>query len=142
MMIQNPIFGIGFGKDSFGESLPDYAFNLGPVSVQWVTDINVPHNEFLFIAAHTGIIGITIYLAIFRHIFQLLRNTYKDPSSSQFAKDIALYMGGVFICFIVNALLVDIGIFNYFFILMYFLFGIAAAFGLKNKARECAQESS
>ena len=71
----------------------------------------------------------------------MLRNTYKNPSSSQFKKDLALYMGGVFICFIVNGLFVDIGMFNYFFTLMYFLFGIMAATTLKHETREHAVNS-
>jgi O-antigen ligase len=140
MMIQNPVFGIGLGRGSFGGLIHEYAFNFGPVSSQWAVGISVSHNEFLFIAAHTGILGIIIYLSIFWHILQMLRKTYKNPSSSQFEKDLALYMGGIFICFIINGLLVDIGIFNYFFTLMYFLFGIVAASSLKYQAREHARE--
>lgn len=142
MMIQNPVFGIGFGKDSFKEAIPDYAFNFGPISSQWASTISVPHNEFLFIASHTGILGIILYLSIFWHIFQMLRSMYKDPLSSQFKKDMALYMGGVFLAFIVNAFLVDVGIFNYFFILMYFLLGITASLHLNKEAHEWTREPS
>ena len=136
MMIQNPFFGIGLGRDSFHELLHEYLVNIGPISAHWATDLGLPHNEFFYIASATGVVGIVLYVSIFQHLFQMLRSTYKDPSSSQFEKDIALYMGGVFLCFISNSLFVDIGWFNYFFILMYFLFGIVATFNLKNKASE------
>lgn len=133
MMAQNPILGIGFGKDSFKNIISDYAVNIGPISGNWASKISEPHNELLFIASHTGILGAIIYFFIFLHIFKILRAIHKSPSSAKFEKDISLYMGAVFICFFSNALLVDIGIFNYSFLLMYFLFGIASIFYANEK---------
>ena len=142
MMIQNPILGIGFGRYSFSESLNEYLVTIGPISEQWTVGMGLPHSEFFYIAALTGVVGLVLYLCVFWFISQILRDTYKNPSSSPFEKDVSIYMGGVFTCFIANSIFVDIGRFNYFFILMYFLFGIVASFNLKNKTHELAQNPS
>lgn len=141
MMIQNPILGIGFGRDTFTESIHEYAITIGPVSSQWAEGLGLPHNEFIYVAALTGLVGIILFLSIFRYLFRMMRDIYKDRSSSQFEKDTTLYMGGVFIAFLVNSFLVDIGRLNYFYTLMFFLFGIVSTFDMKNKDRERRQES-
>lgn len=132
MMIYNPFLGIGFARKSFAQAMPDYVVSVGPFSAQMAINLGVPHNEFIYIAALTGVGGIILYIAIFWLIFKILRSTYREPLSSQFEKDIALYTGAVLLIFVINAQFVDIGLFNYFLILIFFLFGMIASLSLKN----------
>ena len=123
MAISNPLVGIGFGRDAFNEAWLDYAISVGPISAQWASGVGIPHNEFLHIAAWSGLVGLGLYLYLIVQGWRLIQQVRTDVTREPWMRDHAIYVGALWINFMVNGLWVDTGYFNYIAVLTYMLMG-------------------
>jgi O-antigen ligase len=123
MALSNPLVGIGFGRGAFKEALMDYSISWGPISAQWASGVSIPHNEFLHVAAWSGILGLSLYLYIIIHGWRLIQKIQSDVSLEPWVRDHAIYIGALWINYFVTGLWVDLGWFNYIAVLTYMLLG-------------------
>lgn len=125
MIVQNPFFGIGFGRASFQNLKMQYITSFGSISAQWAAEVGVPHNEFLHIAALTGLLGILAYLLFYRSLYRSISrhlstlSTGKPDEFSYFG----VYLKGMLIALLLTGLFVELGPFICFIILTSFLIG-------------------
>ena len=70
LILDHPITGCGWG--GFPEAIAPYAFPSGEASVRYGRAVNFAHNEFLQVAAESGLIGLALYLAFLYFIFKAL----------------------------------------------------------------------
>lgn len=124
MFVHNPILGVGFGRYGFADAKAAYITDFGPISAQWAADAGIPHFEYLHIAVLTGAFGGMLYLLVLYGSYRSLGDLITRPGVSSFKRDCALYIRAVFLVYLLNGLTADIGFFNYFGILVFFLIGI------------------
>lgn len=129
MFINNPIFGLGFGRSTFFEAKRLYLTSIGDVSAQFAGGgLSVPHNEFLHIMLMTGLTGIIPYILVLVHCFRLLKRSRQSvDEATWFAREFHPYLAGIFAVFLINAMSADIMWFSYLTTLHFFLFGVLAS---------------
>lgn len=128
MMIENPLTGIGFGRYSFIDHRMEYLTGFGPIAAAWGANVGTSHNEFLFMGAHGGVLGLALYLLVLFKAFALSVRLYRNPGASSIQRGTALVAGANLVNYVVVGQFVDIVYFNYFTILTFFLLGLAASF--------------
>lgn len=127
-LAHHPFFGMGFTDLAFERAKAGYISDAGPISAYWVTNVGVPHNEFLYIALLTGLPGLGLYLVALAHMHAALTRI-RRRASEPVARMFALYANAVILVYAVNAMLIDFGLLNYFTTMLYFLVGTAYAYG-------------
>ncbi|MEQ8234323.1 MAG: O-antigen ligase family protein, partial [Gammaproteobacteria bacterium] len=140
-LAHHPFYGMGFTDLAFQYAKDRYISDAGPISSFWVLNVGVPHNEFLFIALLTGVPGLTLYLLALGHVHGALARL-RRAAGGALAGRLALYADAVVIVFVVNALLIDFGLLNYFTIMMYFLAGTAVGYGARSAGCEHTASSA
>lgn len=123
MAVSNPLVGIGFGRDAFNAAWLDYAISWGPISAQWASGVGIPHNEYLHVAAWTGLVGLFLYWLVIVHGWRLVKQVQTHVSQTPWAREHAIYIGAIWINYFINGFWVDIGYFNYIAVLTYMLLG-------------------
>ncbi|MEQ8661723.1 MAG: O-antigen ligase family protein, partial [Gammaproteobacteria bacterium] len=132
-LMHHPFYGMGFTDLAFQYAKDRYISDAGPISSYWVLNVGVPHNEFLFIALLTGLPGLTLYLLALGHVHGALARLRRRAGAALPGR-LALYADAVVIVFVINALLIDFGLLNYFTIMLYFLAGTAVGYGERDLA--------
>jgi O-antigen ligase len=93
---KHPLIGTGVG------SFPKEYNRINGVLMPGSTQLNEPHNAFLFVAVQVGLIGLAIFLIL---LFMLLRDIHQLPL---YAKRIGIALGVLFILnSLVNATVID-----------------------------------
>lgn len=125
MAINNPIFGMGFGRYSFLRALPDYITGVGDVSAEWATTAAVPHNEYIHVAILLGLPGLLIFVAILWRGVAALRDAVERAPAGSARRDAALCAIAILFGYIVNGLVIDYGLYRFFGVVVFGLVGIA-----------------
>ncbi len=104
MGIENPIFGIGWGR--MRNEFDDYHRMIGsPEFGGW--DGN--HNEYLGIFAQMGTIALSLYGILLISVIRMVLNTYRHlPRQMEFERAYAVSTLGCFLCYIIVAVFSDI----------------------------------
>lgn len=132
MIAHNPVFGVGFGVDSFALHRTEYITSLGSVSDQNIGDLGVPHDQYLHVASLLGIVGLCLFVPILFGVLRLMFRIHKDPANSATHRRLALYVGAIWAGLMFNSVFSDTYIQDYFWVAAYFLAGLAA--GLQREA--------
>ena len=126
MISDNPVFGVGFGAYSFALHKPDYLIGVGSLTAQYGVDLGIPHNEFLHVAVLLGTAGLVSFLAILSNLLRLLFDVQASREYSPLRRRLALCVGAVVVGLMFNSMLSDTHTQDYFWLLTYFLAGVAA----------------
>lgn len=126
MIAHNPVFGVGFGVDSFALHKNEYITGIGPIPAQYAVELGVPHNEYLHVAALLGIVGLCAFLAILCGLVRLMFSIHRESLGSPLRGRLALYVGAIVVGLMFNSLFSDTYIQDYFWMLAYFLAGFVA----------------
>ena len=95
---ENPIFGLGYGQN--GKLLPLAYAKLGfPAE----TLVSHAHNQYLHLAAGTGILGLMCYLVVWMFFLRLLWRLWKE-ALSQWDRGIVLGLAMAQLCFLISGL--------------------------------------
>ena len=120
MLIDYPVLGIGFGKDTFKLLKADYLTTFLGISYDAGQRTGPPHNEWLGIMTMTGIFGLASYVSFHVLLWRKLLAVRRDLSLPPFQRLVALYAFAIFISQIIISFFIDIG---------YLLFTTSATFG-------------
>ena len=128
MFAHNAVFGVGFGALSYNRNKPDYYAPFGDVSAQWAAQDTVPHNQFLFVAVQTGIVGLVFFVLIFANMWRLLSRVRRGASDQDWGQaSFATFVQGAMIATFVHSLFADVVFFSYLMLLLFFLAGMATS---------------
>lgn len=126
MIAHNPVFGVGFGADSFLLNKPEYITGIGPLTAQYAVYLSVPHNEFLHVTVLLGIPGLVLFLAIFYQLLKLLFRIHVESETPTLRSRLGLYAGAIVVGLLFNSLFSDTFVQDYFWMLAFFLAGLVA----------------
>lgn len=127
MFIHKPLFGFGFGSDTFYMNKPDYYDAWGQLSRQWGSYGALPHNEFLHVAVLVGVAGLIPYACLLVSLWRSSSGFHRRAQGrSGLEADLAITAQACLIILIVNSLFLDVSPFYYGQIPVYFLLGIVA----------------
>ncbi len=127
MSIQNPLFGVGLGVTSFVKESSDYIINFGIVQGNWMLGVTVPHNEFLFIAATSGLPALGMFIYI---MWKMTQDQLRTGLNSETPVDIRRLSGlavGLLVAFVFVANTLDTSFGRYASLLTFFVVGMARA---------------
>jgi O-antigen ligase len=128
IVIHNPIFGIGFGKDSFREAKFDYISSFGDVSAQWAAQPGVPHNELMLVLILTGLVGFTAYLIVLYRAYRLLDVAEAQSREKPMIRgELACFLKGAVFVYVTTGMFSDLIFFIYYVLLLYFILGMVAS---------------
>jgi O-antigen ligase len=125
MISDQPVFGVGFGDAAFELHKPDYITGIGNLTAQYAVYLGVPHNEYLHITVMLGVAGLILFLMILIQLVKLMFQIFNTTGISHLKRHLALYTGAIIIGLMFNSLFSDTYIQDYFWVLAYFLAGIA-----------------
>jgi O-antigen ligase len=126
IFFNNPLFGIGFGQYAFQYARHDYAASFGDVPAQFVSDIMVPHNQYLFMLLMTGVSGFIPYLLVLLCAIRLLLAARRQPPGT-LPQELAPYLLGPLAAVTFIGFSSDLIWFTYLMTLLYFLLGVLAS---------------
>lgn len=126
MIVHNPVFGVGFGANSFLLHKPEYITGVGSISQQYAVYLDIPHNEYLHVAVLLGVPGLIMFLGIVTGLVILMFRIHSDAGSSPLRRRFGLYMGATILGLLFNSLFSDTYVQDYFWMLAYFLAGFVA----------------
>ena len=125
MIAHNPMFGVGFGVDSFALHKPEYLTGVGSLTQQYAVYLGVPHNEYLHVAVLLGLPGLILFLCIVVGMIRLMFRIHMDTENSSVRRRLAVYVGATIIGLLFNSTFSDTYLQDYFWMLTYFLAGLA-----------------
>jgi O-antigen ligase len=96
---ENPIFGLGYGQN--GKLLPEAYAKLG---IPADTLVSHAHNQYIHLAAGTGLLGLACYLFIWFFILRLLWRLWKRPDLDSWDQGIVLGAAMAMLTFLVAGL--------------------------------------
>lgn len=126
MISDNPVFGVGFGSSSFALHKAEYITGIGSLTAQYAVYLGVPHNEYLHVAVLLGLPGLILFLLILIRLVKLMFQIFRTANENDLRRHLALYTGAIIIALMFNSFFSDTYIQDYFWVLTYFLAGIAA----------------
>ena len=126
MIADKPFFGIGFGAESFALHKPEYITGIGPLSAQYAVYLAIPHNEYLHVAVLLGITGLILFLLILIRLVKLMFQIFHNKNENNLRRHLALYVGAIIVGLMFNSFFSETYMQDYFWVLTYFLAGIAA----------------
>ena len=126
MIFDNPVFGVGFGSASFAMHKAEYITGIGSLTAQYAVYLSVPHNEYIHVAVMLGIPGLILFLLILLRLLKLMFHVFNTENENDLRRHLALYTGAIVIALMFNSFFSDTYIQDYFWMLTYFLAGIAA----------------
>lgn len=130
MVIDNPVFGIGFTSDAFSSHKREYITGIGSLSAQFAVHLGIPHNEFLYVTVMLGITGLTLFIAILYLMTHLMFSIYSDTSNSPMCRQLGLYIRAIILGLLVNSMFSDTMMQQYFWTITYFLAGIVSGLAI------------
>jgi O-antigen ligase len=126
--IQRPVFGYGFGTETFYQASRDHLQTLSGVSDSFGTGLTVPHNELLHMLVLTGLVGVFIYVSIFKKVINIGRNLYQHlVKIGSKSSEGVIFLCSVILIYILNSLVVDFFFFTYLNSVFYLYIGILLA---------------
>ena len=126
MISDNPVFGLGFGSTSFALHKAEYITGIGSLTAQYAVYLGVPHNEYLHVTVMLGMTGLILFLLILIRLVKLMFQIFHSENENNLRRHLALYTGAIIIALMFNSFFSDTYIQDYFWMLTYFLAGIAA----------------
>lgn len=120
ILLDHPILGIGMGRNAFQAVKGDYLISFMGISYDEGQRTGPPHNEWLGIMTMTGLVGISLYIAIHVKILSRLKEIRRDATLTPFQRLMAAYVTAIFVSQIVISMFVDTG---------YLLYTTSATFG-------------
>jgi len=126
MISDHPLFGVGFGSGAYAENKAEYITGIGSLTAQYAVFHGVPHNEYLQVAVMLGVSGLILFLMILIRMVKLMFQIFHDTNETNLRRHLALYAGAIIIALMFNSFFSDTYIQDYFWVLAYFLAGIAA----------------
>ena len=126
MVSDHPLFGVGFGSTTYADNKAAYIIGIGSLSAQYADFHGVPHNQYLYVAVLAGLLGLILFLMILFGMARLMLRIYDSSDKSSLRGSLALYAGAIFIALMFNSIFSDTYLQDYFWVLAYFLAGIAA----------------
>ncbi|WP_139229776.1 O-antigen ligase family protein [Litoreibacter janthinus] len=109
MLLDNPILGIGFGKNTFETEKVKYLVSVFGVSYDEGSRTGPPHNEWLGIMAMTGVFGFVTYIWLHVEIFRKLKRMREDPTISEFQRRFSVYALCLMVSQVAISFFIDIG---------------------------------
>jgi len=123
--IHKPLFGYGFGTQSFYEASREYLVTFSFIDEHFGLGLTVPHNEFLHILVMLGLVGLMAYVGNFYSSMKKSKQLYKNSVlNGLYTEKIAVFYWAVFSGFFINCMLVDIMWFSYFNSLFFIFTGL------------------
>ena len=134
MIIHKPLFGFGFGSDTFYMNKSDFYDAWGQLSRQVGSYGSLPHNEFLHVAVLMGIVGLVPYVCLLVILWRTASGSHERARDRRpFDADLAIIAQAGLIILIVNGLFLDLSPFYYGQVPVFFLLGIVARKQLPTK---------
>jgi O-antigen ligase len=131
MIAHAPLFGHGFGAETFLHNKARYYHSFNGVSAVWAAWPSVPHNELLNNAVMAGVFGLgaclLLWLRVWRTLGQAVTGRFPTPG-----RELAPFVQAGFLVVIINALFLDMMFLVYVPLLFYFLAGLALRPGLEH----------
>ncbi len=126
MVSDHPLFGVGFGSTTFSENKSEYITDIGSLTARNEVYHGVPHNQYLYVAVLLGISGLILFLMILIRLVKLMFQVFHNKNETSLRRHLALYVGAIVIALMFNSIFSDTHLQDYFWVLAYFLAGIAA----------------
>ena len=126
MVSDHPFFGVGFGSTTYSDNKAEYITGIGSLTAQYAAYLGVPHNQYLYVAVLLGISGLILFLMILIRLVKLMFQVFHDNNETSLRRCLALYVGAIIIALMFNSFFSDTYLQDYFWVLAYFLAGIAA----------------
>ena len=126
MISDYPVFGVGFGDSAYLLHKRDYITGIGGLSAQYAVYLGIPHNEYLYVTVMLGVLGLILFLMILIGLTKLMFQIYRTQSKDHLRRHLALYTAAIIIGLMFNSFFSDTYMQDYFWMLAYFLAGIAA----------------
>jgi O-antigen ligase len=120
-----PIFGIGFGYNSYNLLKPEYYASFAGVSAQFASFPSVPHNEVVHVLVLMGVVGLAAYLWMLWTVWSMLgrvRRAWKQENA--LISDFALFTQAGFLVLLLNAMFMDLMLIPQVLILYFFVAGM------------------
>jgi O-antigen ligase len=128
MAEHRPVFGFGFGSQTFQDDKANYYAAWGGVSPQAAAYPNNPHNDFLNVVVLMGVLGLIPFVALLWTSWQLLGSTaVRRQHSNPFTSQLARFTQSVFVILIVAGQFHAVMYMSYPQVLFFFLLGIVAS---------------
>ena len=126
MVSDHPFFGVGFGAATYAENKAFYITGIGSLTAQYADFHGVPHNQYLHVAVLSGITGLVLFLMILIRLVKLMFQVFHNKNENSFRRCLALYVGAIVMALMFNSIFSDTYLQDYFWVLAYFLAGVAA----------------
>ncbi len=139
MVVHNPLLGVGFQQQAFGENREKYQIGFAGVGAEWSTQITVPHNEHLNVAVLTGLLGFVLYVGVFRTLFRGLRQARDRAAVDEPAHELGCLAGALLVIYLSNGFVVDFPPNIYIGLLTFFAAGMAASLDLAGRTANSAR---
>jgi O-antigen ligase len=126
MIVHNPVFGIGFGYESYLLERHEYMITVGSLPIQDGVSLSTPHNEFLQVGLMLGILGLVMFLGIMYLLLRLVLAEHVDLGSSPLYRQCALYVFAIVISVLIKSMFSTTAQHAYLWTATYFLAGLVA----------------
>lgn len=126
MISDHPLFGVGFSFGAYAQNKAEYITGIGSLTAQYAVFHGVPHNEYLQVAVMLGVSGLILFLMILIRLVKLMFQIFHDKNETDLRRHLALYAGAIIIALMFNSFFSDTYTQEYFWVLAYFLAGIAS----------------
>jgi len=123
IIVHNPVFGIGFGYNSYLLGRAPYLIGIGSLSAQVGVSLSTPHNEFLHVGVLLGIPGLGMFLGIIYLLVRLLLSKHMDSGGSPLIRQCSLYVLAILVSVLIVSMFATTGKNAYLWTLMFFLIG-------------------
>ena len=128
MFLNRPIFGFGFGVETFKDNKAGFYDTWGAVPADYAAWPAVPHNELLHILVLMGLVGLIAYAILtFVSIRMLIRNGRRFRASDPFFAEFGDFVLAAFAVAFINQLFMDMMFNSYIMFLLFFLLGIVGS---------------
>jgi O-antigen ligase len=124
MIRTHPLFGLGFGLWTFQSHKAEYYGGLGADATYAVYPNNA-HNDILNVLVLAGAVGAAVYALLLFAIVRLLWQRYKY-SPSPLVRELAVFVGALFVVLIVGAQFHSVIAMAYLQVLSFYFLGIVA----------------
>jgi len=123
--IRSPILGYGFGSETFYKASREHLTTIANVSDSYGTSLSVPHNELLHMLILMGIVGVVLYVSIFKQIYEASRKLYSYfvGIGNKWSEGV-VFLWGAFLIYILNSLTCDFIFFSYLNSVNYLFAGV------------------
>ena len=135
MVVDSPLTGMGFYSSAYFDHKPEFYTSIGLIPSYLATFHGVPHNEYLHVAVLLGVPGLILFLMILFGIVRTAFRVFENPDEPPLRRHLGLYSGAIVIALMLNSVFSDTFLQDYFWLLAFFLVGIAAG-RLESASRE------